>query len=383
MKQTRHTAIVTLSIQYSLYFGVMGIFLPYFNLYCHHLGFTGGQIGAMSSAKSLTLAVFPILWGRLADRFQIRKTVYIACNITSVLLWMLLLFTDRFPAMLAIMFFYGLFHAPIISFLEAFTMDALASERNRYGMVRVWGTLAFIGVVLGIGKLIDMFSASIAVALILGGSAVQALFAFTVPDRAAARPPGLPKANALKDRRVLMFLGCAFIMLASHGMYYGFFSIHLEQLGCGSVFIGAAWALAAISEITVMVCSKKIFSKFHVKHVIFFSFMAAGLRWTILFFAESPGIILGTQLLHALTYGAFHISSILYMDHLMPAGSKTTGQAANNAVTYGFGMMAGFFTSGYLYDIVGPFVLFGMSGLLALAGGLLFWRFVIRKSAST
>jgi len=28
-----------LGSQYFLYFGVMGIFLPYFNLYCYHLDF--------------------------------------------------------------------------------------------------------------------------------------------------------------------------------------------------------------------------------------------------------------------------------------------------------------------------------------------------------
>ena len=369
---------VFISVQYSLYFGVMGVFLPYFNLYCHHLGFTGGQIGAISSARSVMFAICPILWGRLADRFQIRKTVYIVCNTVSALLWTLFLFSDRFPVMLVIMICYGIFYAPIISFLEAFTMDALASEKNRYGAVRVWGTLAFVGVVIGIGKLIDLYSASIVVILILGGSAIQALLAVTVPDRAATRPLGPAKTKALRDRRVLIFLLCAFIMLASHGMYYGFYSIHLERLGCDSVLIGVSWALAAISEISVMVCSKKIFGRFRVNHVILLAFMAAVLRWTLLFFVESPVLILATQVLHALTYGAFHISSILYMDSLMPTDSKTTGQAANNAVTYGFGLMTGFFLSGYLYEIVGPFAMFGLSALMAAIGGAVFWRFVMR-----
>ena len=38
--------------QYFIYFGVLGIFLPYFNLYCYHLGFSGLQIGGMVDFES-------------------------------------------------------------------------------------------------------------------------------------------------------------------------------------------------------------------------------------------------------------------------------------------------------------------------------------------
>ncbi len=68
-----------LSLQYFLYFGVLGIFLPYFNLYCHHLGFSGNEIGTLSAAKSLVLVLCSIAWGGLADRFGIRGQIYIFC----------------------------------------------------------------------------------------------------------------------------------------------------------------------------------------------------------------------------------------------------------------------------------------------------------------
>ncbi|MBI5061913.1 MAG: MFS transporter, partial [Desulfatitalea sp.] len=47
-----------LAAQYFLYFGVMGIYLPFFNLYCYKLGFSGWQIGALSAARSVTLILF-------------------------------------------------------------------------------------------------------------------------------------------------------------------------------------------------------------------------------------------------------------------------------------------------------------------------------------
>jgi len=87
--------------------------------------------------------------------------------------------------------------------------------------------------------------------------------------------------------------------------------------------------------------------------------------------AMAAMMILLTQVLHAATYGAFHMASILYMDRMSPGGEKTLGQAVNNAVTYGFGIMAGFVLNGYFFDIIGAQKLFAISSALAAGGGLI------------
>jgi len=164
-------------------------------------------------------------------------------------------------------------------------------------------------------------------------------------------------------------------MLVSHGAYYGFFSIHLENLGYSNTFIGITWALASTAEILVMIQSDKIFKAFSPEKVLTFSFIVAALRWFILFFATSETIILMSQVLHAVTYGTFHMASILYIDLLSPDKNKTLGQAVNNAATYGLGLMVGFFLSGYLYENMDTSFLFIISSLIAIAGGGIFQTF--------
>ena len=159
-------------------------------------------------------------------------------------------------------------------------------------------------------------------------------------------------------------------MLVSHGTYYGFYSIHLENLGCGKTFIGISWALASIAEIIVMIKSDIIFKRFSIDNVLFFllwrRFKVAGPLFT-----TSPAVILLLQTLHAVTYGTFHVSSILYIDSITPNEAKTLGQAVNNAVTYGLGLMVGFFINGYLFETLGTFAFFMISSFIALVGGLL------------
>ena len=361
-----------LGSQYFLYFGVMGIFLPYFNLYCYHLNFTGFQIGALSAIRSFALVLCPPIWGIMADRFQARRPIYIFCNFISTIIWVFYFFTTDFWAMLAITVFYGIFYTPIISFLEAFTMDVLGAQKKSYGRLRAWGTMAFITTVIVLGRIIDLYSIEIIIVLIFFVSIAQAVISTKIPDIQIKKQTSFSvNAKVLVTPRFIVFLFCAFLMLVSHGTYYGFYSIHLENLGYGNTFIGISWALASVAEILVMINSDSIFKRFSMDNVLVFSFMVAALRWFGLFFAVSPAALLLLQIFHAVTYGTFHVASILYIDSLTPDETKTLGQAVNNAITYGLGLMVGFFINGYLFETIGLFKLFMISSLIALSGGVL------------
>ena len=383
-KDKRRNFKLVIKSQYFLYFGVLGIFLPYFNLYCYHLGFSGLQIGLLAALRSMTMVLFPLIWGALADRFHIRKPIYILCNLISTSTWVFFLITVDFWPMLLITAFYGIFYAPIISFLEAVTMDVLGAEKKSYGRIRAWGSVSFIVMVLVIGRIIDLYSVDIILILVLAGSLMLAAISPRIPSIESSKKDLLtPGAGFLFENRVIVFLFCAFLMLVSHGAYYGFFSIHLENLGYHSTFIGLSWALASTAEILVMVKSDRIFNRFSLENVLFFSFLVAAVRWLILFFSKSTAIILLSQTLHSVTYGTFHMASILYIDRLAPANAKTLGQAVNNGLTYGFGLMVGFFINGYLYETTGSFVPFLISSLIALSGGLFFQSYQLASRKRT
>jgi len=372
-KEEKNPAKITLSLQYFIYFGVLGVYLPYFNLYCYHLDFTGFEIGILSSIKTVTIVMFPLIWGAFADKFQARRPIYILCNIISTLVWAFYFVTEDFNIMLIIGIAYGIFHAPLISFLEAFSMDILGKEKKKYGHIRVWGSINFIIIVLVTGWLIGFFSVKVILLLIFSGSLLQALLSVKIPNVVRTEKSSFTDGiKAFSEKRLVVFLICAFLMLVSHGAYYGFFSIHLEALGFGSTFIGFAWALASVSEILVMVKSDSIFRRFTIGKVLTFSFAVAGIRWFLLAFAETGFAILALQLLHAATYGAFHIASVLYIDRLMPGEAKTFGQAVNNSVTYGMGMSVGFLMAGYFFEKTGSAGLFVISGAIAFFAWLLF-----------
>jgi PPP family 3-phenylpropionic acid transporter len=357
-----------LSRQYFIYFSVLGVMLPYFNLYCYHLGLDGVEIGYISALRSAIMVAFTMVFAGLADRLSARKRIFVMCNCLSALIWVFMIPAATYPQILLVTAVHSIFLGPLIAFLEAFTMDAVGKEEGRYGRVRVWGSFGFILMVISMGKALEIFSLSIVVHVILIAFLLQGVNAFMIKGITSAEsPPPGGVLRILLKRQTLVFLSAGFLMLVSHGAYYGFFSIHLEGTGFGPTFIGLSWAVAVVCEITVMFLSRAMLKRFSIERILLFSILAATLRWALLGFFQSAPVILISQCLHAFSYASFHITSIIYMDRLSPDGAKTVGQSVNNSVQYGVGLMAGFFTSGHLVELIGTQRTFLVSAATSLA----------------
>lgn len=53
---------------YFFYYAIVGTFMPYWNLYLQHQGFSFQQIGWLSSIAIITRFFAPFIWGWIADK---------------------------------------------------------------------------------------------------------------------------------------------------------------------------------------------------------------------------------------------------------------------------------------------------------------------------
>ncbi|MEW6260092.1 MAG: MFS transporter [Thermodesulfobacteriota bacterium] len=372
---TALSATSIVQIQYFLYFAVMGLTLPYFNLYLSHIRLDGIEIGILSGIRSGLMMVAPLTWSLIADRLKARRRIYILLNLGATLIWTGYFLTTQFPWLLVIGLLHGFLFTPIIAFLEAFSLDTLGRDKNQYGRNRLWGSVAFILVVVGCGRLFDRIGVASILVLVLAGCGLQFAFSFFIPRDTVPKPSsnlGLPEG--LRSREAIVFLLSVFLMIASHGGYYGFISIHLEELGFDKTFTGVCWAVASICEIGVMANSRRIFSRFRLKTVLVFSLGVAAIRWIALSVFTTAVPILISQGLHAITYAAFHMAGILTIDRFASDRFKTFAQALNNSIGYGMGLTAGFIASGWLYERLGYVWMFQVSALIALCGVVVFLK---------
>ena len=363
------------SLFYFIFFAWMGIYIPYFNLYLYHAGMSHMEIGVITASVPLVRMFSPPLWGYVADRYDRRGLTGRVLWLFSVLIFSLLFFTKGFYAILLIVVAFTFFWAATLPIAED---SAVATARARgidYGRMRFWGTIGFICLVWIMGPVLDRMPVSI----VLWGLTVLLLvnffISFLIPmEKAGNDAPSLMQALIqIRDRDRFIFLAVSMLMLFSHSAYYAFFSIYLESLDYSKTMIGILWGLGPLGELAVMFYSGPILKRFGTVSILSFSLLMAALRWAIFASTDQLGFLIFGQLLHAFTFGTFHVASMKYIETSFPGNMKNTAQALYNSSSFGTGLVLGTLVAGYLYEGRGLPFLFLLSSLTALAAAFLLY----------
>ncbi len=92
----------------------------------------------------------------------------------------------------------------------------------------------------------------------------------------------------------------------------------------------------------------------------------------IAWYAEYVFFAVLTQLMHCITFAAFHLVSIQQITRLFPERYASQGQAMYSGIGIGLGGGVGMVSAGFLWDLVGGSWTFTASAIIsALALGLL------------
>jgi len=364
------TAPLALSLYYLTSFAVLGVYIPYFNLYLAGLGFTGLQIGMLSLLLPLCMVLLPAPGGMLADRLGRRRGLVIASGLLSLAAFTLMAAVRTFPAAVLVIAAYAALRAPALPLVEATAMEVAAAGGPPYGRMRAWGSLAFIVTALVTGPLVGRMGERVALHLIVLLLAFQVLAALLLP---AERPrpesggglSGL--GRLLRQPPVLCFLLASILVQAAHGPYYVFYSIHLKAAGYTPRSIGALWGLSVACEIVAMLLMPRILRRNGTLAVMGAAALLAAVRFAICAASVAPAAMIVAQALHAATYAAFHVAAVTHTHHLFGEERRASGQAIYVSAAYGIGNILGMFASGILYDRTTMSVLFAGAAVVGLA----------------
>jgi PPP family 3-phenylpropionic acid transporter len=174
---------------------------------------------------------------------------------------------------------------------------------------------------------------------------------------------------------VLALFGACFLMSVAHGPYYTFYSIYLVEHGYAKSAVGGLWALGVICEIGVFFLMPALAKRFGFTRILLISFAAAIVRfmliaWTVDYIA----LLLAAQVLHALTFGAYHAASVGLVHQFFQGRHQSKGQALFGSVTYGAGGVLGGLASGPIWQHWGASSLYTLSAVMALLGLLIIVR---------
>ena len=366
-----------LSAFYLCYFAILGAMVPYWTVFLRGRGMSALEIGQLMAVGTLTRILAPWASAWVGDRMPRRIVVVRLAAALMTVIFCGMFVARGFWQVALVTAAFGFFWNAALPQFEIVTLRHLGSTGNLYGRIRLWGSVGFIGVVLGGGWLLERSGLDTLLLVLLATMAGTLASSLLVPDRPG--PPAVQaKASlrgALRQPAALGFLAAAFLMQASHGPYYGFFSILLEDLGYTRSMVGALWALGVVAEVGVFLALARLLPRIGAARVFMASLLLAAVRWLLIGHgADSLAWLLPAQILHAATFGAFHVAALAQVQRFFPAALQGRGQALYSGLCMGGGGALGGVVSGFLWDSAGAARVYELAALAALlAAGLWAW----------
>jgi len=314
------------------------------------------MIGLALATVQVSRTLLPPLWGLYAERLTRTRPLLVIASILAGSCLIGLNWGGASIWVYGLLFMHGLFLVPLLPLAETLTLRVLGPRRERYGQIRLWGSVGFIVSTLGLGYGSEMFGLGDHVAawamglpLVLGG-----VLALTIPSRATApEPRSIPKVKAALPGALFLLILAAGLGQGSHGPYYAFFTIQLEQAGVERGVISLLWGWGVAAEVVVMALAHRIVARWGLWNVLRAGLLLGGLRWAL--FASAPGLIVlaAGQTLHAASFALLHVATIQLVDHYTPKGRKVLGQSLISAGAYGGAIGLGVYLAGQAVGSVG------------------------------
>ncbi len=354
---------------YFFYFASIGALLPYWNLYLKHLDFSARQIGELSAVLLATKIFAPYIWGWVADHSGKRLSIIRLAAFIGMLIFASTLVVCGYWSLFAVLAGYSFFWNATLPQFEAATMNNLGDRKHMYSRIRLWGSVGFIFTASLLAPVVERFGIHYLpwiVLLILILTWLNTLFVNEkLPSLQEVAPSSMLK-TCLQPHVFALLLAC-FLIQASHGPYYTFFSIYAEDNGYSRSLIGQLWSLGVLAEVVVFYFMYRWLPKFGAKILLVTAMLLTVIRWWLIaYYVEYLSILLFAQLLHAASYGLFHASAIHLIDKYFTDSIQGRGQALFASISFGLGGSLGSLVSGYTWNSIGPSYVYLLAMCVAL-----------------
>lgn len=368
-----------LSAYYLTYFSFIGVFAPYFGLYFQSLSFSAWEIGLLMSQMQLMRLFGPFLWGALADRSGQRLWIVRLTSLATLLAFSAIAFLSSFAALMFAIAVVAFFWTAALPLVETLTFDHLGEDSARYSRIRLWGSVGFIVAVMLAGVVLDHLPL---VSMIwIGVATLIAIVctAWLLPEASVTHSveEPAPLGDILRQPRVRALLAASFAMAAAHSALNIFYTILLSDHGYNKSTVGSLFSLGVVAEIAVFFVMSRVMQRYSLRTILIVSFATSVVRFVAIGWGvDSLAVLVLTQLMHGLTFGAFHAAAISGINRWFPGHTRSRGQALYSSLAFGGGGLFGGVISGWTWDHLGGQLTFAVGSIYALIGLILVFGWV-------
>ena len=354
----------------------MGLILPYFPVYLADLGFNTLWVGIFVGALAAAKVIAPPMAGLLLEYRETNTRTFLLIISGLATIFAAALMLDMSASLLLIIvLLFGFFWAAILPLTDGLSLVVSEISLMSYGRLRVWGSVGFVVASLFggywlVGESIGHFPVILTILLLL-----TTLAGIGFPNLASLSEHSHHASTSQPNRSALWWLFfIGFCMQASHGAYYGFFSLYMLDAGYSGGEIGFFWILGVLAEIVLMWYWSKSIQQASPAWVLGICLALASMRWFGIAVTTNMYAIVLLQLLHAASFAAFHLSAVAWVRKFSNPKKQTSSQGWYSALGYGLGSTFGILLCGYIVETYDYSSAFYACTFMALLGLLAVWK---------
>jgi MFS transporter, PPP family, 3-phenylpropionic acid transporter len=377
------------SMYYFLYYGAISILFPFLALFYQNQGMTGAQIGLLAAISPIISFFGAPLWTGAADASHRHKLVAMLSTLGVVIVAFIFPSVATFGGLLLMISLYAFLGSPTGSLVDSAVLSLLGDRKERYGRIRLWGTIGYGVVAPFAGNLIGRLGLKWAfwgyAILMLGGLLVITMIPFRQGHSNGSFRGGMRVLFA--NQSWMFFLVMVFIAGIGMATINNYLFVYMQSLGASKTLMGVALTFSTLSEVPAMFFSDRLLRRFGARGMLVIAMTTIGLRLIAYSLTTQPWVVLVIQLCHGLTFAAIFTAGVYYADQIAPPGMKATTQGMFNGTLMGFGSAAGGLLGGLLLDRFSPGGMYAFAGTLVLLGLIVFLlverRVVVKAEADS
>lgn len=372
---------------YASFFAFVGLYSPFLGPYLKSIGHSLDVIALSLGMMQIMRMFGPLLWGWLADHTG-RRVFLLRLSVAGALVMAGVTFiNDQSVVHLVIcLVLLNLCTSGMVPMSDVLAMEACAGQTGSYGKVRLFGSLGFIVAVLGFGFWAEHLGFSafplwalLCLALTLWSTLrfkQQPLVKTPHSDQALlVQPMGI--LDLMRGRDLQLFWIASFLMVLAHGVFYGYFSLYLQEYDYSASVIGFLWTVGVLLEVLFFAFQTRIFERMGRLTWLVWSYLACVIRFGLVAsFPELLWVLVLAQCGHALTFAAHHTATITWLRERLPQQVHGRAQALYATIAYGLGGTSGTVLGKWAWGAFSPsaaFYLAAVAGAIALVFGILLW----------
>ena len=337
-----------------LYFFIycpLGIICPLIGQYLSSIGFSGTQVGTITSLGTGTAILAGLFWGKIYANTSRKKILLAFMCLAAATLGVVSTGTTIFIIYAVIYSGMYFFQGPIHGLSDAFVLD----RSEHFSAIRATGAAGYAVAVFVAGRVAESTGLKSIFFMYAGAYVIAACFFLREEEPTTFRTAEekVKMSVLFKDRNFVKLLICAFFLMGTNVGNSTYFGYLFREQGGSVAGIGVAFLLMAGSEAPFMALTPVLSRKFGAEKTLLFAMVMAVIRFG--FYSTGPDykVLLATFFLQGMTNGIILVEIVKYFGRIVEPRLSSVSISVFYAIGNSLSVILCSFIGGIMLDMAG------------------------------